>query len=92
MLIAIPTAVKIFNWLATMWGGALRLKHADALRLRLHRASSPIGGLTGVTVAVVPFDWQVTDTYYVVGHFHNVLFGGTAVRPSSPASTTGSRR
>ncbi|MHB1343461.1 MAG: cytochrome c oxidase subunit I [Thermoleophilia bacterium] len=76
MIIAIPTGVKIFNWLATMWGGSLRF------RTPLYFTSGfiamfVIGGLTGVSLAVVPFDWQVTDSYYVVAHFHNVLFGGT---------------
>ncbi len=76
MLIAIPTGVKIFNWLATMWGGAIRM------RIPLYFCIGFIGmftfgGLSGVTLAVVPFDWQVTDSYYVVGHLHSVLFGGT---------------
>ena len=76
MLIAIPTGVKIFNWLATMWGGALRFKTPLLFACGLI-ALFTIGGITGVTLAVVPFDWQVTDTYYVVAHFHNVLFAGT---------------
>ena len=76
MIIAVPTGVKIFNWLATMWGGSLRF------RTPLYFTSGfiamfVIGGLTGVSLAVVPFDWQVTDSYYLVAHFHNVLFGGT---------------
>ena len=76
MLIAIPTGVKIFNWLATMWGGALRFKPPLLFACGMI-AFFTIGGITGVTVAVVPFDWQVTDTYYIVGHLHNVLFAGT---------------
>jgi len=76
MLIAIPTGVKIFNWLATMWGGALRFKTPLLFACGLI-ALFTVGGITGVTLAVVPFDWQVTDTYYVVAHFHNVLFAGT---------------
>jgi cytochrome c oxidase subunit I len=76
MLIAIPTGVKIFNWLATMWGGSLRFKTPLLFACGLI-ALFTIGGITGVTLAVVPFDWQVTDTYYVVAHLHNVLFAGT---------------
>jgi cytochrome c oxidase subunit I len=76
MLIAIPTGVKVFNWLATMWGGSLRFK-PPLLFATGFIGLFTIGGLTGVTLAVVPFDWQVTDSYYLVGHFHNVLFGGT---------------
>ncbi|HUU34089.1 MAG TPA: cbb3-type cytochrome c oxidase subunit I, partial [Vicinamibacterales bacterium] len=76
MLIAIPTGVKIFNWLATMWGGALRFKTPLLYACGLI-ALFTVGGITGVTLAVVPWDWQVTDTYYVVAHFHNVLLAGT---------------
>lgn len=76
MLIAIPTGVKIFNWLATMWGGSLRFKTPLLFACGLI-AMFTVGGITGVTLAVVPWDWQVTDTYYVVGHFHNVLIAGT---------------
>jgi cytochrome c oxidase subunit I len=76
MLIAIPTGVKIFNWLATMWGGSLRFKTSLYFACGLI-ALFTVGGITGVMQAVVPFDWQVTDTYFIVGHFHNVLFAGT---------------
>jgi len=76
MLIAIPTGVKIFNWLATMWGGALRFKTPLLFACGLI-ALFTVGGITGVTLAVVPWNWQVTDTYYVVAHFHNVLLAGT---------------
>ncbi|HEX2987932.1 MAG TPA: cytochrome c oxidase subunit I [Chloroflexota bacterium] len=75
--IAVPTAVKIFNWLATLWGGALRLK-TPLLFAMGFIGLFVIGGLSGMAVAVVPFDWQVTDSYFVVGHLHSVLFGGTA--------------
>jgi cytochrome c oxidase subunit 1 len=74
--IAVPTAVKIFNWLATLWGGALRLKPPLLFALGFI-GLFVIGGLSGVSLAVVPFDWQVEDSYYVVGHLHSVLFGGT---------------
>ena len=77
MLIGIPTGVKIFNWIATMWGGSIRfttsMMFATAFLLEF-----VIGGLSGIQFAAAPIDWQVTDTYYVVAHFHYVLFGGTA--------------
>jgi len=76
MAIAVPTGVKIFNWLATLWGGTLRLRTPLLFALGFI-GMFVIGGLTGVSVAVVPFDWQATDSYYVVGHMHYVLFGGT---------------
>ena len=76
MLIAIPTGVKIFNWLATMWGGSLKFRTPLLYACGLI-ALFTVGGITGVTLAVVPWDWQVNDTYYVVAHFHNVLIAGT---------------
>ena len=75
-LIAIPTAVKIFNWLATIWGGKLHMTAAMYFALGFI-AMFLIGGLNGVALAVVPFDYQVTDTYFVVSHLHYVLFGGS---------------
>jgi cytochrome c oxidase subunit 1 len=75
MLIAVPTGVKIFNWMATMWGGALRFKTAFLFAVGFI-AMFTIGGLSGVTHAVVPADLQQNNTYYVVAHFHYVLFGG----------------
>ncbi len=77
-LIAIPTAVKIFNWLATIVGGKLRFTTAMVFALGFI-AMFLIGGLNGAALAVVPFDYQVTDTYFVVAHIHYVLFGGTAL-------------
>lgn len=76
MLIAIPTGVKIFNWIATMWGGAVRFVTSMYFAVAF-LVTFTIGGLSGVTFAVVPTDWQTTDTYYVVAHMHYVLFGGT---------------
>src|SRR5256712_5864927 len=76
MLIAIPTGVKIFNWLATMWGGTIRATvpfHYAAGLVALFT----IGGLSGVMPASPPVDPQPTDTYFVVAHFHYVLIGGS---------------
>jgi cytochrome c oxidase subunit I len=75
MLIAVPTGVKIFNWLGTMWGGVLRFRVAFLFAVGFI-AMFVIGGLSGVTHAVVPADLQQNNTYYVVAHFHYVLFGG----------------
>jgi cytochrome c oxidase subunit I len=77
-LIAIPTAVKVFNWTATLWGGSIVTKTALLFSVGF-LLMFPIGGLSGVSLAVVPFDWQITDTYYVVAHIHYVFFGGTAL-------------
>jgi cytochrome c oxidase subunit I len=75
-LIAIPTAVKIFNWIATIYGGKISFK-APMLFALGFIAMFLIGGLNGAALAVVPFDYQVTDSYFVVSHLHYVLFGGT---------------
>ena len=75
MTIAIPTGIKIFNWLGTMWLGRIRLPTPMLFAIGFV-AMFTIGGLSGVTHAVVPSDWQQTDTYYIVAHFHYVLFGG----------------
>jgi cytochrome c oxidase subunit 1 len=78
MLIAVPTGIKVFSWCATIWGGKLNLNSAMLFALGF-LSSFLIGGLTGVMVASVPFDIHVHDTYFVVGHFHYVLFGGSAL-------------
>jgi cytochrome c oxidase subunit 1 len=75
MFIAVPTGVKILNWLATMWGGKLRFTTPMLFAVGLVSMFT-IGGLSGVTHAVAPADTQQTDTYYIVAHFHYVLFGG----------------
>ncbi len=75
MLIAIPTGVKIFNWLGTVWGGSVRLTTPMLFALGFI-AMFTIGGLSGVMHSIVPADTQQTDTYFVVAHFHYVLFGG----------------
>jgi len=74
-IIAIPTGVKIFNWMGTMHGGDIRF--ATPMLYSVGTVTMfVIGGLSGVTHAIVPSDYQQTDTYYVVAHFHYVLFGG----------------
>ncbi|MDQ2783594.1 MAG: cytochrome c oxidase subunit I [Chloroflexota bacterium] len=77
-LIAIPTAVKVFNWTATLWGGSI-VTTTSLLFSVGFLTMFPIGGLSGVSLAVVPFDWQITDTYYVVAHIHYVFFGGSVL-------------
>ena len=76
MLVAVPTGVKIFNWLATTWRGNL-IFDTPMLYALGFIAVFTLGGLSGVFLAVFPFDWDVTDSYYVVAHLHYVLFGGS---------------
>ena len=78
MAIAIPTGVKIVNWTLTMWGGKLRFTTAMLFAIGLV-VEFTIGGLSGVTHSVAPSDTQQTDTYYIVAHFHYVLFGGAVL-------------
>jgi heme/copper-type cytochrome/quinol oxidase subunit 1 len=74
-LIGVPTGVKIFAWLGTMWKGKLRFTSPMLFSIGFV-ALFLIGGLNGIHLAVVPVDWQLTDSYYVVAHIHYVLFGG----------------
>ncbi len=75
MIIAVPTAIKIFNWIFTMWRGSLRFTTAMLFAVSFV-AMFVIGGLSGIFLATVPVDWQLTDSYFVVAHFHYTLFGG----------------
>jgi cytochrome c oxidase subunit 1 len=74
--VAVPTAIKIFNWLATLWRGQLVLR-APLLFALGFIALFTLGGLTGIILATFPVDYQAQDTYFVVAHLHYVLFGGT---------------
>jgi len=76
VLIAVPTGIKIFNWIATMWGGSIRFDTAMLFSVAFI-IQFTIGGLTGVAFATVPVDWDLTHTYFVVAHFHYTLLGGT---------------
>jgi len=75
MLIAIPTGIKIFNWVATMYGGRLRFA-TPMLFCCAFLFQFLCAGLTGIILSVVPFNLQLTDSYFVVAHFHFVLVGG----------------
>jgi cytochrome c oxidase subunit 1 len=76
MLIAVPTGVKILNWIGTLWGGSIRFRTPLYFALGFI-AMFTMGGLSGVMHASPPVDLQQTDSYFVVAHFHYVLFGGS---------------
>ncbi|MDO9359700.1 MAG: cytochrome c oxidase subunit I [Polaromonas sp.] len=73
--VAIPSAVQVFSWIATFWKGRVQMNAPTLFLLGFHFIFV-LGGLTGVMVAVLPFDWQVHDTYFIVAHLHYVLIGG----------------
>ncbi|MET0311219.1 MAG: cbb3-type cytochrome c oxidase subunit I [Burkholderiaceae bacterium] len=73
--VAIPSGVQVFSWIATFWKGRVRANSPTLFLLGFHFIFV-LGGLTGVMVAVLPFDWQVHDTYFIVAHLHYVLIGG----------------
>jgi cytochrome c oxidase subunit I len=75
-LIGVPTGVKIFNWIATLWRGSIVMTTSLYFAVGFI-AIFVIGGITGVFLAVFPVDWQLNDTYFVVAHFHYVLMGGS---------------
>jgi len=74
--VAVPTGIKIFNWVATLWRGSIVLKAPLLFAVGLV-GQFTIGGITGVMLAVFPVDWQLHDSYFVVAHLHYVLFGGS---------------
>ncbi|MGD9632374.1 MAG: cytochrome c oxidase subunit I [Pirellulales bacterium] len=75
-LVSIPTGIKFFNWLATMYGGRIRFQSPMLFAFGF-LSMFLIGGLTGIMLGAAPFDFQLSDSYFVVGHFHWVLIGGT---------------
>jgi cytochrome c oxidase subunit 1 len=78
MLIAIPTGVKVFNWLATMWRGSMTFE-TPMLYAIATVALFTVGGLTGLMMAITPADFQYHDTYFIVAHFHYVIFCGSVL-------------
>jgi len=75
MAIAVPTGIKIFNWLATMWGGKIEFK-TPMLFCVAFLFQFLVAGLTGIMLGAAPFDWQLSNSYFVVAHFHYVIVGG----------------
>jgi cytochrome c oxidase subunit 1 len=77
LLIAVPTGIKIFSWLATLFGSVLHLKSTAMLFALGFIATFTMGGISGVMLGMVPIDIHVSDTYFIVAHIHFVLFGGS---------------
>lgn len=75
MAVGVPTGIKIFNWIATMWGGKIRLKTPMLFCIGF-LFQFLIAGLTGIMLSAAPFDWQLGSSYFVVAHFHYVIVGG----------------
>ena len=75
MAIGVPTGIKIFNWLATMWGGRIHFK-TPMLFCLAFLFQFLVAGLTGIMLSAAPFDWQLGNSYFVVAHFHYVIVGG----------------
>ena len=75
MIISVPTGIKIFNWLATMWGGKIHFT-VPMLFCTAFLFQFTLGGLTGIMLSVAPFDWQLHNSYFLIAHFHYVIVGG----------------
>src|SRR5580704_119352 len=73
-LVGVPTGIKIFNWLATMWGGKIRFATA-MLFCTAFVFQFLLAGLTGIMLSVAPWNWQLHNSYFVIAHFHYVLVG-----------------
>ena len=78
MLIAVPTGVKLFNWIGTLWGGRITFNTSMLFAIGF-LFTFVLGGVTGVMLAAAPIDFHVTDSYFVVAHMHYVLFGGSVL-------------
>jgi cytochrome c oxidase subunit 1 len=78
MIISVPTGIKIFNWMATMWGGKIIFK-SPMLFCTAFLFQFMIAGLTGIMLSAAPFDWQLGNSYFVVAHFHYVLVGAILI-------------
>jgi len=89
-LIGIPTGVKIFNWIATLWRGSIVMTTSLYFAVGFI-AIFVVGGITGIFLAVFPVDWQLNDTYFVVAHSTTCSWAAPC-SPCSPGSTTGTRR